>query len=200
MQPAAMRYTKRSIEFALDETRREVEFRLSVFADAFVEIRSSRLAQLSAYTWTFKHKRIECSGVSWTATGIAIRLGDTGRVIYGPYVNIGVGAYRLKITFGLEPSFARLQADVCVGCGTEMAHVFKHEQRHKCEITVRSGLIGPLTNVEFCLKVFGYFTDEFRLYMAFKVSDRERANQGSAKAEHRRPRGACFSRRRVGDA
>jgi hypothetical protein len=179
-----------SFEFVLDEPAIEVEFRLSVFDDFSGEIRSFRLKQLTAYTWTFKHKRIECSGVPRTATGIAIPLGHTGRVIYGPYADIEAGAYCLKITFSPETSFARLLVDICVGVGTEIIHVFKHEQKRRsthAEITFRFEVDRPLTDVEFRLQVFGDFAGEFRSFMLFKPSDWDQADQAPATVERRRP-------------
>jgi hypothetical protein len=183
-------YETLSVEFALDKPAIDVEFRLSVFGDFSGEIRSFKLKQLSAYTWTFKHKRIECSGVSRTATGIAIPLGHVGRVIYGPYADIEAGAYCLKIAFSPETSFARLLVDVCTGIGTNRLAVFKHKQRRrstKAEMTVWFEVDRPLTDVEFRLEVFGDFAGEFRSFTLFKTSNCRQAAQASATAERRRP-------------
>jgi len=178
-----------AFEFVLDEPATEVEFRLSVFGNFSGEIRSFRLKQLSAQTWTFKHKRIGYSGVSRTGTGIAIPLGHTGRVIYGPYADLEAGAYCLKVAFSPETSFARLLVDVCTGIGTNKLAVFKHKQRHrstKAEIAVCFETDRPLTDVEFRLEVFGDFAGEFRSFTLFKTSNCEQAAQASATAQRRR--------------
>jgi hypothetical protein len=179
-----------SFEFALDEPAIGVEFRLSIFGDFSGEIRSISLKQLSAYTWTFRHKRIECSGVSRTATGIAIPLGHAGRVVYGPYADIAAGAYFLKIAFSPETSFARLLVDICAGVGNNQLHVFRHKQRRrsiKAEITVPFEVDRPLTDVEFRLQVFGDFAGEFRSFTLFKTSDCEQDARPSATAKRRPP-------------
>jgi hypothetical protein len=179
-----------SFEFALDEPALKVEFRLSVFGDFSGEIRSFRLKQLAAYSWTFRHRRIECIGVPRTATGIAIPSEHTGRVIYGPYADIEPGAYCLKIAFSPETSFARLLVDICVGCGTEIIHVFKYEQKRRstqAEITVRFEVDRPLTDVEFRLEVFGDFAGEFRSFTLFKTPNWNQTAQASATADRRRP-------------
>lgn len=179
-----------SFEFALDEPAMEVEFRLSVFGDFSGEIRSVRLKQLSSYTWTFRHKRIECSGVSRAATGIAIPLGHAGRVVYGPYADIEPGVYSLKIAFSPETSFARLLVDICTGVGTKTLHVFRHNQRRRstrAEITVPFEVDRPLTDVEFRLEVFGDFEGEFRSFTLFETSNCEQDAQPSATGERRPP-------------
>lgn len=180
-----------AFEFALDEPASEVEFRLSVFGDMSGEIENFRLKLLSAYTWTFKHKRIECAGVSRSATGIAIPLGHSGRVIYGPYAEIEAGAYTLKIAFSPETSFARLLVDICVGCGTEIIHVFKHEQTRsstEAEIAVPFEVDRSLTDVEFRLEVFGDFAGEFRSFTLFRISDCYQAAQVSVTTTTKRRR------------
>lgn len=179
-----------SFEFVLDEPAVGVEFRVSIFGDFCGELRSFDLSRLSAYTWTFKHKRIECSGVSRTPTGIMIPLRHTGRVIYGPYADIEPGDYRLKVAFSPETTFARLLLDICTECGTNKLYVFKHKQRHRstqAEITVWFEIDRPLTDVEFRLEVFGDFAGEFRSFTLFKNCGGQSTTEVSGITKRYRP-------------
>jgi hypothetical protein len=160
-------------EFVFDHTFTEVQFRISVFGNFSGEIRRFRLTQLPHRIWTFRHKRIECTGVYRAITGIAIPKGHTGRVIYGPYADIGAGAYCLKIAFGPDTCFARLLVEICIECGAKVLHAFEPKQTQRTiqtEIEVFFETQDPLTDVEFRLEVFGDFEGEFRSFALFERS------------------------------
>jgi hypothetical protein len=167
-------------ELVFDYAPTEVQFIVSVFGDFSGELKRFRLTQLPHRIWTFRHKRIECTGAYRTTTGIAIPKGYKGRVIYGPYADIDAGTYSLKIAFGPDTCFARLLVEICIDCGTKILHAFEREQEQRTiqtEVEVFFDTQDPLTDVEFRLEVFGDFEGEFRSFALFERSSAKQSGR-----------------------
>jgi hypothetical protein len=138
-----------------------------VFGDFVGELRSVILTPINQRIWDFNHKKLETISVGRTSTGIPIPAGTTGRVIYGPYVDIGPGAYTVTAVFGPETRFSRLLLDVCANYGTEIVQsslVDERRSHNRTEIELPFSTDSELTAVEFRLEVFGDFRGEFKQF------------------------------------
>jgi hypothetical protein len=117
--------------------------------------------------WDFTHKKLEMIGVERTSTGIPIPAGTTGRVIYGPYVDLAPGTYSVTASFSPETRFSRLLLEVCANCGTEIVESLKVDgwrSANHTEIGLLFSTDRELTAVEFRLEVFRDFRGEFRQF------------------------------------
>jgi hypothetical protein len=151
--------------FTLGHTHKHVEFRMYVFGEFVGELRSVLVTPVNERVWEFNHRRIETIGVEKTGTGIVIPAGTTGRVIYGPYVDIAPGFYSVTARFSPETRFFRLLLEVCAKCGTEVVETFLLDERdddNHTEVELLFSTAKELTAAEFRLEVFGDFQGEFR--------------------------------------
>jgi hypothetical protein len=165
-------FTQDHIKFdcTLGHALESVEFRLFVFGDFVGELRSVILTPINQRNWDFNHKKLETIGVERTSTGIRIPAGTTGRVIYGPYVDIAPGTYSVTAGFGPETHFSRLLLEVCANCGTQVVETLWIDERgsdNRTEVELLFSTDRELTATEFRLEVFGDFQGEFR---QFKVT------------------------------
>jgi len=162
-------FTNNHIDFFLTLGRayNHVEFRMFVFGDFVGEVQCIVVTPVNQRTWDFNHMKLETIGVNRTNTGIRILAGTTGRVIYGPYVDIPPGIYCLTAEFSPETRFSRLVLEVCCGCGKEIVEsVFIDEldSDNRTEITLPFSTAKELAGVEFRVEVFGEFEGEFRKF------------------------------------
>jgi hypothetical protein len=160
--------------FTLGHAHNHVEFRMSVFGDFVGELRSVILTPINQRIWDFSHKKLETIGVQRTSSGIPIPARTTGRVIYGPYVDIAPGTYSLTAGFSSETRFSRLLLEVCANCGTETVETLLVNERGACnrsEVELLFVTDRELTAVEFRLEVFGEFRGEFRQFTLTRHQD-----------------------------
>jgi hypothetical protein len=144
-----------------------VEFRTYVFGDFVGELQSVVLTPINHRIWDFSHKKIETIGVEKTSTGIAIPVGTTGRVIYGPYVDIAPGTYSVTATFSPDTCFSRLLFEIAANCGTQIVETLLVDRPSKdssSEVELLFSTDKELTTAEFRLEVFGEFQGEFRQF------------------------------------
>jgi hypothetical protein len=160
--------------FTLGHAHKHVEFRMIVFGDFVGELRSLILTPVNQRVWDFNYKRLGSIGVEKTGTGIRIPAGRTGRVIYGPYVDIAPGTYSVTAAFSADTHFSRLLLEVCTNCGTEVIEtlsVDKPDSDHHTEVELLFSTDRELTAAEFRLEVFGDFQGEFRQFALTRRSD-----------------------------
>jgi hypothetical protein len=162
-------FTEDHIDFylTLGRAHKNVEFRMRVFGDFVGELRSVILTPINERIWDFNHKKLETISVGRTSTGIPIPAGTTGRVIYGPYVDIGPGAYTVTAVFSPETRFSRLLLEVCANYGTETVETLLVDERssgNRTEVELLFLTDRELTAVEFRLEVCGEFRGEFRQF------------------------------------
>jgi len=160
--------------FTLGRAHQHVEFRMSVFGDFVGELRSVIVTPINQRIWDFTHKKLEMIGVERTSTGISIPAGTTGRVIYGPYVDLAPGTYSVTASFSPETRFSRLLLEVCANCGTQIVETLKVDGWRKANRTEVELLVSTdreLAAVEFRLEVFGEFRGEFRQFTLTRHQD-----------------------------
>jgi hypothetical protein len=103
------------------------------------------------------------NGVLRSPRGIFIPAGTVGRVIYGPFVNLEAGSYRLRFVFSPNTIFRRLFVDVCSGYATVMLDEFNvevSENFREDHIDFYLTLGHAHKHVEFRMSVFGDFVGE----------------------------------------
>ena len=138
-----------------------------VFGDFVGELTSVIVAPINQRIWDFTHKKLEMIGVKRTSTGIPIRAGTTGRVIYGPYVDLAPGTYSVTASFSPETRFSRLLLEVCANCGKEIVETLKVDEwrsANHTEVGLRFSTDEELAAVEFRLEVFRDFRGVFRQF------------------------------------
>jgi hypothetical protein len=153
--------------FTLAHRHKDAEFRLFVFGDFVGELRSIIVTPVNERVWDFGHKKLQMIGVERTTTGIAIPAGTTGRVIYGPYVDVAPGTYSVTASFSPETRFSRLLLEVCANCGTQIVETLKLDEwrsANHTEVGLLFSTDRELTAVEFRLEVFRDFRGEFRQF------------------------------------
>jgi hypothetical protein len=153
--------------FTLGHAHKYVEFRMFVFGDFVGELTGVIVTPIDQRIWDFTHKKLEMIGVERTSTGIPIPAGTTGRVIYGPYVDLAPGTYSVTASFSPETRFSRLLLEVCANCGTEIVESLKVDgwrSANHTEIGLLFSTDRELTAVEFRLEVFRDFRGEFRQF------------------------------------
>lgn len=153
--------------FTLGHLRKHVEFRMFVFGDFVGELRRIILTPINRRIWSFSHKKLETIGVERSSTGIPILAGTTGRVIYGPYVDIAPGTYCVSASLSPETRFSRLLLEVCANSGTEIVETLlidKGDSDNQSEVELIFSTDRELTAAEFRLVVFGDFQGEFRQF------------------------------------
>ena len=160
--------------FTLGHRHKNVEFRMFVFGDFVGELRSIIVTPVNERVWDFTHKKLEMIGVKRTRTGIPIRAGTTGRVIYGPYVDLAPGTYSVTASFSPETRFSRLLLEVCANCGKEIVETLKVREWRSANHT-EVGLVfstdRELAAVEFRLEVFRDFRGVFRQFTLTQQRD-----------------------------
>jgi hypothetical protein len=98
----------------------------------------------------------------------------TGRVIYGPYVDLAPGTYSVTADFSPETHFSRLLLDVCANVGTQIVETLKVDgwrSVNRAEVGLLFSTDKELTAVEFRLEVFGDFRGEFRRFTLTRQED-----------------------------
>jgi len=104
-------------------------------------------------------------GVSRSPRGIFIPAGTVGRVMYGPFVNLEAGSYRLRLVFSPNTIFRRLFVDVCSGYATTMLEEFNIDggaDFTEDHVDIYFTLGHPHKHVEFRMFVFGDFVGELQ--------------------------------------
>jgi hypothetical protein len=155
------------IYFTLGHPHKQVEFRMSVFGDFVGELQKIVLIPVDERVWDFNHEKLKTIGVARADTGIAIPAGTTGRVLYGPYVDIAPGAYCVTASFSPETRFSRLLLEVCASCGEEIVETLLVDEAssgNRSEVELLFSTEKELTAAEFRLEVFGEFQGEFRQF------------------------------------
>jgi Glycosyltransferase sugar-binding region containing DXD motif len=115
------------------------------------------------------------NGASRSLTGISIPAGTVGRVMYGPFVNLQAGSYRMRFSFGPNTIFQRLLIDVCSGYATNMVEEFKIDMTEdfpEDHVDVYFTLGHPHKHVEFRMYVFGDFVGELQKVILIPVDER----------------------------
>ena len=104
-------------------------------------------------------------GVSRSPRGNFIPAGTVGRVMYGPFVNLEAGSYRLRLVFSPNTIFRRLFVDVCSGYATTMLEEFNIDggaDFTEDHVDIYFTLGHPHKHVEFRMFVFGDFVGELQ--------------------------------------
>ncbi|MGH7048533.1 MAG: glycosyltransferase [Stellaceae bacterium] len=126
-------------------------------------------------TWEFDNPAI-CRHVEMTATGLAIPLGFHGCAVYGPYIDIEPGDYRLTVSFAAGSTIAVVSIRITAQIGTAIIHEHTQELAQgdnllqaKCEFTADHWL----SQAEFTLHFMGDFAGEFRQFSLERIDGAE---------------------------
>ena len=110
-----------------------------------------------------------------TAFGIAIPAGADGCVVFGPYLDLDPGNYRLQLVFAPDIQPAAFDLDVSAGAGSVALHTVKAAVtggrmpgRFETDFTTSDAHRG----VEFRLSVAGDFTGELRRISLLRRTER----------------------------
>jgi hypothetical protein len=126
--------------------------------------RSRRVYGERLAVWEFDDPAI-CRQVERTSTGIAIPHGFHGVAVYGPYIDIEPGHYRLTVSFSTDSTISEVLVRVTAQVGKEIIH--EHKKRLVEKINSRQAeftfqVNNMLTQAEFTLQFMGNFEGEFR--------------------------------------
>ncbi len=115
-------------------------------------------------TWEFDHPAIH-RNVERTPSGIAIPRGFHGVAVYGPYIDIEPGYYRLTVFFSTNSTISDVLIRVTARVGTEIIHEHKQqpvEGIHFLQVEFTFKTDHFLSQAEFTLHFMGDFDGEFR--------------------------------------
>jgi hypothetical protein len=128
------------------------------------------------HVWTADATRlITENGVSRSPKGIFIPAGTVGRAMWGPFVHLEAGSYRLRFSFGPNTIFRRLFVDVCAEYSTTMIDEFdieRGEEFKEDHIDFYFTLGHAHKHVEFRMYVFGDFVGELQSVVLTPVNHR----------------------------
>ena len=167
VQGEASHRKQAEIFFDVPKLSKGVEFRLETDGEFDGEILEFALTRISQgeRAWRFDDPALKLNGVARSKTGIAVRPGAFGRVIYGPNVACAAGAYDLSIEFSLDTQFSRLGLEVCADSGR---NVLQSLQVSSASLGLQNVLVlgfeldSAFDDVEFRFEVFGDFVGEVR--------------------------------------
>ncbi|HTV45597.1 MAG TPA: glycosyltransferase [Stellaceae bacterium] len=130
--------------------------------------------------WQFDDPAI-CRTVERGSTGILIPLGFQGCAVYGPYIDVEPGAYRLTVSFAAGSTIAVVAVRITAQMGTVIIH--EHAQQlapadDLLQATCEFKADRWLSQVEFTLHFAGDFAGEFRRFRLQRIDGTE------CRAEH----------------
>ncbi|MGH7115535.1 MAG: hypothetical protein ACREE9_13685 [Stellaceae bacterium] len=125
--------------------------------------------------WEFDNPAI-CRQVEMTATGLAISLGFSGCAIYGPYIDIEPGDYRLTVSFAAGSTIAVVLIRITAQVGTEIIHEHAQELEpgdNRLQAACEFKADHWLSQAEFTLHFTGDFAGEFRKFNLERIGGPE---------------------------
>jgi Glycosyltransferase sugar-binding region containing DXD motif len=117
-------------------------------------------------TWEFDDPAI-CRQIERTSTGLAIPLGFHGCAVYGPYIDLEPGLYRLTVSFSTGSTGVSVLIKVTARIGTEIIHehtqiLEEHSDLLQAEFDFKAE--HWLSQAEFTVHFMGDFEGEFRKF------------------------------------
>lgn len=148
--------------FSLEEEGESLEFRLRVFGDFDGALQSIIVESVQQYEWLPSNPRIVIDQVGkLVPSGILIKKGESGRVFYGPFVDLLKGDYILTLEYDEETSFKKLHVDISSDWAKIDEDFFEIEENtlsaHQSN-EFRFTLEEDRKAVEFRVSVFGDFS------------------------------------------
>ncbi|MXV45183.1 hypothetical protein GS501_09075 [Saccharibacter sp. 17.LH.SD] len=155
-----------AVFFSLERDVRDVEFRVNVFGDFEGTISRICLKKVEEIFWLAKDKDFTVDEVGEkTKQGITIREGQSGRVMYGPFIKLPRGQYKLILGFSENTVFRDLFLDVSTNWGSDVVAEF-NRTHHTRNIRDEECFVFKLLNdedcVEFRMTVYGDFEGTLR--------------------------------------
>ncbi|MFT8973745.1 glycosyltransferase family 32 protein [Zymomonas mobilis] len=156
--------------FKLEESVRDVEFRVSVFGDFEGTIKHIRLINMKTLTIPYTDTRIKLINVSRTHKGIIINKKNSGRVLYGPYLTLQPGYYEIDAVFSDDSNCQGMTLEICRNGGTDIISS-KTVSKKSNQIKFSFFLNDITYDVEFRLENNGKSSSKFESFIIREQGD-----------------------------
>lgn len=150
-----------TVFFSLERAVRDVEFRVNVFGDFEGTISKICLQNVKEVSWLATDKCFTADEAGQkTDQGIIVHKGQSGRVMYGPFIKLPRGQYKLLLKFSENTIFRDIFLDVATDWGSNVVAEFNrthHTRNPRNEEAFVFKLLSNEDCVEFRMTVYGDF-------------------------------------------
>ncbi|ACI50448.1 hypothetical protein Gdia_0657 [Gluconacetobacter diazotrophicus PA1 5] len=159
---------KNSVKFSFDisSPHQYVEFRMSVFGDFSGELHHISLDRTDR-VFDFSDPNIQTINVKREKHGIVIPVGSEGRIMYGPYIGLEAGYYKLEAYFDSDLFADYIEIEICAGGGNNViSKIVKKNIKNYIEFNFE--LACSYLDIEFRVSVGPMFNGIFHKFVLYK--------------------------------